>query len=81
MFSSVKLLTGPPVETVVGSPVEPAMAPIEPAMAPVEPDNAPAEPNKRRRTENDREWWFRGYGGGMDLSAAVGTMIKWKQRR
>ena len=73
MFTSVKLLTSPPVETAIGSPVERVMALVE-------LDNAPAEPDKRRRTENDRDWRFQGYGGGMELSAAARMMIKWKQR-
>jgi len=30
--------------------------------------------------KNDREQWFQGYGGGIELVAATGTMIKWKQR-
>jgi len=30
MFSSIKLLTGPPVEMAVGSLVEPVTAPVEP---------------------------------------------------
>lgn len=73
MFFSVKLLTSPPIETIVGSPVGHVMNSIE-------SNNALAEPDKRRRAENDKEQRFRGYGGGMEFSAAVGMMIKWKQR-
>lgn len=73
MFSPVKRLTGPPVEMAGGSPVEHVIALVE-------LDNAPAEPDKRRSFENDREQWFRGYEGGMELAAFVGMMIKWKQR-
>jgi len=37
MFSPVKLLTAPPVEMAIGSPVEPVTAPEEPDNAPIEP--------------------------------------------
>ena len=44
MFSSVKLLTGPPAKMARGSLVEPVAAPVE-------LDNAPVEPDKRRSSE------------------------------